>query len=257
MASFGKNLIQRRLFERVLKRWHATAEGSQKMSLAALRQERHKAHLLRTHLNRVIQVADERLATPINASRAFAKPHNADWAWRPDLWRAPLSIVGAGAISSPFKLDDHVSLFHDCPISEMSLRHLRNNSDDFIASHCLRLSVYAFDGSFLSLVINLPEDCITGMNKTHIIRLDMRVKTEAPLAIYARLNVRHGPNTEQIVRQVPLTDSSVTVEFDLAYSDLNEKQVESAWIDLIVEDPNMNEVTFHDLTVSRRPRAEL
>ena len=47
------------------------------------------------------------------------------------------------------------------------------------------------------------------------------------------------------------------VEFDLAYSKLNEKRVEKAWIDLIFEGPEMNQVVIRDLTFSRRPRAAL
>ena len=47
------------------------------------------------------------------------------------------------------------------------------------------------------------------------------------------------------------------VEFDLAYTKLNEKRVEKLWLDLIFEGPEMNQVTLRDLTFSRRPRAEL
>ena len=50
---------------------------------------------------------------------------------------------------------------------------------------------------------------------------------------------------------------SEIIEFDLAYSNLNEKRIERAWIDLIIEGPNMNQIVLRDLTFSRRPRAEL
>lgn len=76
--------------------------------------------------------------------------------------------------------------------------------------------------------------------------------------MFARLNVKHGPNTEQIVREIPLGGSIETwVEFDLAYTKLNEKRVESAWIDLIFEGPQMNEVILRDLNLPRHPRAEI
>ena len=83
------------------------------------------------------------------------------------------------------------------------------------------------------------------------------VETERPLEIFARLNVRHGPNTEQIVRELTLGGDSVVVEFDLAYSNLNEKRVERAWVDLIFEQPSMNQVILRDVNFSRRPRADL
>ena len=47
------------------------------------------------------------------------------------------------------------------------------------------------------------------------------------------------------------------VEFDLAYSKINEKRVEKLWVDLIFEGPEMNQIILRDVTFSRRPRAEL
>ena len=47
------------------------------------------------------------------------------------------------------------------------------------------------------------------------------------------------------------------VEFDLAYSNMNERRVEAAWIDLIFEGPEMNQIVLRDLTFSRRPRAQI
>jgi hypothetical protein len=80
---------------------------------------------------------------------------------------------------------------------------------------------------------------------------------EKPLEIFARLNIKHGPNVEQIVRELPLNEEEVMVEFDLAYSKMNEKRVERLWVDLIFEGPEMNQVILRDVTFSRRPRAEL
>jgi hypothetical protein len=58
------------------------------------------------------------------------------------------------------------------------------------------------------------------------------------------------------VRELPLQAEDIRVEFDLAYSNLNEKRVEKMWIDLIFEGPEMNQVVLRDVTFSRRPRAE-
>ena len=78
-----------------------------------------------------------------------------------------------------------------------------------------------------------------------------------PIEIFARLNIRHGPNVEQLVREFPYGEEVVELDFDLAYSNLNEKRVESAWIDLIFEAPNMNLLRLRDVTLSRRPRRAL
>ena len=87
--------------------------------------------------------------------------------------------------------------------------------------------------------------------------MDTIVELEKPLEIFARLNIKHGPNTQQIVRELPLNEAEIMVEFDLAYSTLNEKRVERAWIDLIFENPQMSQVVLRDVTFSRRPRADL
>ena len=71
------------------------------------------------------------------------------------------------------------------------------------------------------------------------------------------MNVKNGPNVEQFVRELPLTEDNVMVEFDLAYSNLNEKRIEKAWLDIIFENPEMNQVILRDLTFSRRLRAAI
>ena len=93
--------------------------------------------------------------------------------------------------------------------------------------------------------------------RAHIDRLIHTADERLALEIFARLNIKHGPNTEQIVRELPLHEEDIVVEFDLAYSNLNEKRVEKVWVDLIFEGPEMNQVILRDLTFSRRPRAAL
>ncbi|HAW47009.1 MAG TPA: hypothetical protein DCX34_07190, partial [Roseovarius sp.] len=138
-----------------------------------------------------------------------------------------------------------------------TLRQLRNRREQDLAPFGLRMDVFRFDGSFLSLAIDLPPEAIEGMTKRHLVRLDTIIDMEKPLEIFARLNVRHGPNTEQIIRKLPLDAQENTVEFDLAYSSLNEKRLERAWIDLIFENPAMSQVTLRDVTFGRRLRAAL
>lgn len=211
---------------------------------------------MRHHLNELISVADNRLALPMIGSNAFPKPHGTDWSWRPALWREPLAVPGRSSVLSKTKLGDELTLFHDCQQSELTLRQLRNTREADLAPYGLRMDVFNFDGSFLSLVLDLPEVAVSGLQRRHLIRMDTIVEMEKPLEIFARLNIKHGPNTEQIVRELPLHEEEIMVEFDLAYSNLNEKRIERGWIDLIFENPQMSQVILRDLTFSRRPRAE-
>ncbi|MEO0939449.1 MAG: DUF6478 family protein [Pseudomonadota bacterium] len=257
MADQGFNLVDRMSHRRALRRWARAARKAAQTPLAKLRAQRLDARAMRAHLDRLIHVADERLALPAIGSGAFAKPHNADWAWRPELWRGSLPTPGLSSVQTKSMLGAEATLFHDCTFSELTLRQLRNSREEDLAPYGLRMDVFRFDGSFLSLVLDLPRGATDGLKRSHLVRMDTVVELEKPIEIFARLNIKHGPNTEQIVRELPLHEEDVMVEFDLAYSNLNEKRVEKAWIDLIFEGPEMNQVTLRDVTFSRRPRAAL
>lgn len=238
-------------------RWRRAAQASSDTDLVALRRQRSQARQLRTHLDRLIHIADGRLALPMIGSSFFPKPHGADWSWRPELWRGPLPVPGISSAPSQSSLGDEVTLFHDCKISELTLRQLRNQREQDLAPYGLRMDVFKFDGSFLSLVINLPPEAVDGLTRGHLLRVDTIVESEKPIEIFARLNIRHGPNTEQLVRELPLHEPDVMVEFDLAYSHLNEKRIERMWLDLIFEAPDLNQVMLRDLTFCRVRRAAL
>lgn len=257
MGKGGDTFWDAAMYRRALSRWALSARDAKKAKMSVLRRQSTRARLLRAHLDKLIHIADERLALPVIGSASFPKPHNADWAWRPELWRGSLSQKGMSSVPKKAVLGTEVTLFHDCSRSEISLRQIRNTREEDLAPFGLQLDVFNFDGSFLSLVLDIPDEAVTGLNRSHIIRVDTIIEMEKPLEIFARLNVRHGPNTEQIVRELPVGQDSISVEFDLAYADLNEKRIEKAWIDLIFENPQMNQVTFRDLTFNRRPRAQL
>ncbi len=252
----GRSILQRVYQAGLARYWARNARRAAQADLATLRTQRRGARMLRQHLDTLISVAESRLALPMIGSNAFPKPHGTDWAWRPALWREPLAHKGRAAVQNKEMLGDEVTLFHDCRISELTLRQLRNTRDRDLAPFGLRMDVFRFDGSFLSLVVDLPPDSVEGLRRNHVVRVDSIVEMEKPLEIFARLNIRHGPNTEQIVRELPLQEEEIRVEFDLAYSNLNEKRVEQMWLDLIFEGPEMNQVILRDLTFSRRPRAE-
>ncbi|MCZ0813426.1 MAG: DUF6478 family protein [Pseudomonadota bacterium] len=245
------------LYRRALRYWRKAARGAARSHLSLLRSQRARARNLRHSLNEVIATADNRLALPMIGSHAFPKPHGTDWAWRPALWSEPLPVPGRSTVQSKSQLGDEVTLFHDCQQSELTLRQIRNLREADLAPFGLSMDVFNFDGSFLSLVLTLPDAAVQGLQRRHLIRVDTILELEKPLEIFARLNIMHGPNTEQLVRELPLHEENIAVEFDLAYSNINEKRVERAWIDLIFDNPQMSQVTLRDLTLCRHPRAEL
>lgn len=249
--------VDRLLHKRMLGRWGRMATDAAAMDTENLRAARTRARALRRELDRVILEADHRLALPVIGSNAMRKALGTDWAWRPDLWRGPVAAAGIASVPARATICDGTTLFHDCRWSELTVRQIRNTREADIAPFGFRMDVFRFDGSFLSLVVDLPEAATAGLKLRHLIRVDVIVEMEKPLEIYARLNVKHGPNLEQIVRELPLNEQEVMVEFDLTYTKINEKRVERMWVDLIFEGPEMNQIILRDVTFSRRPRAEV
>ena len=257
MAGRFRLWIESLLHRRSVRRWARAGDLVKSVDLATLSRWRGRARGLRRRLDVVIHEADHRLALPVIGSNVVRKPIGSDWWWRPMLWRGPIAVPGLASVAAKTTICDGTTVFHDCRRSELTIRQIRNTREQDIAPFGFRMDVFRFDGSFLSLVLDLPEDAARGLKLRHLIRMDVLVQMEKPLEIFARLNIKHGPNVEQIVRELPLSQEEVMVEFDLAYSKINEKRVERLWVDLIFEGPEMNQVILRDLTFSRRPRAEL
>lgn len=257
MRSIKSGWLDNLLHRRNLRRWAAAARDAHGAELDRLRLQRLQARQLMDRLSTLTHVAESRLALPRIGSNSFQRPGGTLWAWRPQLWRGPLARRGRAAVPTKTRLGDEVQVFHDCEISELTIRQLRNTREEDLAAFGLRMDVFRFDGSFLSLVLELPKAACNGLQRRHLVRLSVIIEAEKPLEIFARLNIKHGPNTEQIVLELPIQQDDVVVEFDLGYSDLNEKRIERMWLDLIFEGPEMNQITIRDLTLCRYPRAEL
>lgn len=245
------------LFRANTRRWARIARNASNMPSQQLATYRGRAEQLKPHIDTVLYAADERFSLPLIGSNAILAPDGTDWKWRPQIWKGTLPQKGIASAENQTKLGDEATLFHDCAFSEVTLRQVRNKGSQDLAPYGMRMDVFAFDGSFLSIAIDLPLEVTHGLLRKHLVGLETHVQSEKPLEIFARLNVRHGPNTEQLVRELSIQDQRQVVEFDLAYTDLNEKRVERLWLDLIFERPELNQVLIRDLSFFRRPRAEL
>jgi hypothetical protein len=149
-----------------------------------------------------------------------------------------------------------MTLFHDATDSRFTLRQDIAPAGQDGPLFALVFEIYRFDGSFLSLVQDLPEAALAGSTLNHFIAVHLRMAREQPVEVYARLNVQHGPNLEQIVRQFGSAGQG-SAEFDLAYTKINEKRLEKAWLDLIFESPEMNRLAILDMVMLRAPRADV
>lgn len=251
--SFLDRLAERRL----LQHWRQAGEAAEAADLGALRAQRARARKLRRELDRVLGTAESRLALPAVGSNAMNRPPGTDWLWRPDLWRYPVQPKGHASAGPRTPLTDGVALFHDCPLSEIVVRQERNARPGDVAPFGLTVEVFGFDGRFLSLAVDLPPEAAQGLGPRFLVRAEAEVEAERPVAILARLNVKQGPNAEQLVCRIPEAGHASVAEFDLAYGGVREAPVDKLWLDLLIENPGMNAVHLRDLRLSRRPRAEV
>lgn len=243
--------------KRALGRWTIAAQSAHGAELSQLKRQRDAARDLRGRLNELIHVADGRLALPRIGSNSFPRPSGTLWAWRPQIWRGPLGQKGLASVQNKTRLGDEVGVFHDCPVSEVTLRQVRNTKEEDLSPFGIKFDVFNFKGSFLSIVLDFPADAVDGLRKKHILRVSPVIEAESPIEVFLRLNIKNGPNTEQLVQEVAVNHEGAMVEFDLAYTDLNEKRLGSMWLDVIFENPQMNQILVRDITLCRYPRAEL
>jgi len=250
-------LISSVLERSTLRRWSRAVEQLDTADPVALKKMRSRARRLSQRLDQVLHVAEGRLAGPGDRDAAVRRPIHSDWAWRPEIWSGPLRPLGLAPVENQAMFGREAKIFHDCTTSEITLRQVQNVKSRDVAPFGLRLDVFRFDGSFLSVVLDLPNTAVADLSRRHVLRLDIVAETESPLEMFGRLNLRHGPNVERIVREFPASDGEMVVEFDLSLVQLDSGPIDKVWLDFICEGPELSQIILRDLTMSRRPRAEV
>ncbi|MBD3679884.1 MAG: hypothetical protein HUJ27_15975 [Rhodobacteraceae bacterium] len=243
------SLLDRLAYRRTLRRWRRLS-GTEPAEV--LRGERRAAR----EAEREIAAARRRIKAGLPPAPVTA-PLHADWAWRPPVFDRALELSGLASPESGATLSPEVSVFHDCTLAEFSLRQCRNTGRDSVSRHGLALEVLGFEGSYLSLAIAVPDAGILGLSPHHVLRVAPSCEAERDIRAYARLNLRTGPDTKTILREFPVRGLPAEVDFDLAHEGFQEGQISRAWVDLIFENPALNRITLRDVTLSRRPRADL
>ncbi|MBF9045555.1 hypothetical protein LSUCC0031_00365 [Rhodobacterales bacterium LSUCC0031] len=211
---------------------------------------------LRGDVDRLTALTSSEMVARLSVLDHKEQPDQCDWAERAAPWRLRLAPQAYLDFASPLSLGTGVSMFHDANNADLCLRQTRRHGHKTDAAYGLVLEVYRFDGSFISMVQDLSWDALHGLSLGHCFRVQLTLDRERPIEIYARLNIQHGPNHEKLVRQFAFDKGQAIAEFDLAYSKINEKRIEKAWVDLILEGPEMNRIAIWDMVMSRAPRAD-
>lgn len=254
MTRAGSGLFDTLMLRRLRRRLDAVTRATDSVHPATLRRLLREVRATRPQLDAAEHAADSALMR-----RAAPPPPitGAHWSWRPPFWTQPMGHH----IPAPRgeEIEPGLKIFHDCPLGLIALTQRRGRGGRQDPPFALDLETYAFEGHFVSLVLDLPEAGWQGTSGRDIFELALRLETERASPIFARLNIRHGPNTEALLRHVPAEtagNGAARIAFDIAGAQIDIGRIEGAWLDLIPEDPAMNRLTLHDLTLARRPRAE-
>jgi hypothetical protein len=255
MGQHIPGFIERLSLGQSLRRWRRALQAPGMLPAGDLRAMLRDMGTMRARLDRMCADAGTALLERGSSDAPDAEGEH-DWIGRPAPWTSLMRPRGMVDIASPTKLPGGVKLFHDATRSDLSLRQEPAPGGGG-ARFGLVLEVYRFDGSFVSLVHDLPEEAVRGLTLGHFVSVRLRAEREHPVEVYARLNVQHGPNVEQMVRQVDFREEEGRAEFDLAYTQINERRIEKAWLDIILEGPEMTRIAIWDLLVMRAPRADV
>lgn len=239
-----------------LKRWQRLLRAPADLSSAELARMNGDIRDMRDRLDVMAAQSRSALLSRTTDTDGIERPDQCDWASRPAPWHEEMRPRGIVGLASPQALPGGATVFHDCNHAEITLRQERAPAWVKGPQFGLVLEIYRFDGSFVSFVQDLPSAALEGLTRNHFVSVNLVADREHPVEIYARLNVQHGPNIEQLVRQVDFDGSTGCAEFDLAYTKINEKRLEKAWLDLIVEGPKMTRIALWDMVLLRAPRAD-
>ena len=260
MAARLRKWLERRTRERAERQWTRLSQRVERLGPASLRRLRDEALGLRASINRFLQGADRRALQSRAMLDTLPLPAGTDWRWRPGFMAAPVAQRGIARPQPGSRLDDYATIWHDCPELALLLEQFSSPGATDLSPFGLRLEVFGFSGSFLSLAIDLPPEALAGLTRRHVLRLEITIAVERPLGIYGRMNIGHGPNVEEIAQKFVEIEAGPqhrqVVEFDLAYTEMNDRRLDKIWLDLIFEHPRMSAVEIHELFLSRHLRAE-
>ena len=120
--------------KRTLRRWDRAARVAASLDAAELKALRTRARSLGRRIDQVLHVAEGRLALPLAGQAGIRRPMHSDWAWRPELWSGPVKPSGFASVETKTALGREAKVFHDCALSELSVRQVRKEFAPLAAS---------------------------------------------------------------------------------------------------------------------------
>lgn len=251
-------LLDRLAFRRVRRAVVAGLDGIGALSLRDMRRVRSDARALRREAHRLFQAADGAMRAPATSGSLPGTSSRTEWAKRVTALAHPVFPTGYCPVPSGTALADDISLHHDgSETAAIALRQERTFEAEILAPYGIVCDCLDFDGTYLSFALSLEEETVSRISPHDLLRITLTLEAETPVTAYGRLNIRHGPNTETMVREIDLRRPEVVLEYDLFYTDMEVDQITGVWVDLIFERPAMNRFALREAVISRRRRADV
>lgn len=185
----------------------------------------------------------------INVPDGFQVPPKTQWGFTPSLQSGITQDGISGTILTGTSLGPQVTLHHEGDGATFSIQQPDDYGDGLV------FEFSDFTGDYFSLAFELPIEGVMALGRQDLLRLNLRTHASEPLKAYARLNLCHGPNTEQIVRMIDVGQGESFAEFDIFYTEFEQKRAASAWIDLIINDPAHKTIALEEVVILCRVRA--
>lgn len=187
----------------------------------------------------------------INVPEGFSIPPKTQWGFTPSLQSGIIQDGIVGNILTGTALSPHITMHHGGDGAQLSVQR----TNDYGAG--LVFDFANFTSGYFSLAFELPLEGVLGLGGQDLLRFVLQTKANAPFQAFARLNLCHGPNTEQVVRMIDIGEGESFAEFDIFYTEFDQKRATSGWIDLIINDPASKRITLEQAVILRRARASL
>lgn len=187
----------------------------------------------------------------IDVPDGFQIPPKTQWGFTPKLQDGIGRDGISGKILTGTSLGQHVTLHYEGEGVSFTIQRPEDYGTGLV------FEFGEFVGDYFSLAFELPRSGVLALGRQDLLRLNLRSHASEPIKAYARLNLCHGPNTEQIVRMIDVGAGESFTEFDIFYTDFEQKRATSAWIDLIINEPAYKVITLEEVVILRRARASL
>ena len=154
-----------------LKFWRNRLQRAAGEKTAKLRQQRREALALQRALGDVLPRINDELHHRLNRSKAYRHGSNMLWSWRPELWAAPCPSAAGPVPQSGAHLASNTKVFFDDADCAVIIQQFRNDMSEAFAPYGVALELFQFEGSFLSLAIDLPDELYETFAKDELIGL--------------------------------------------------------------------------------------